>query len=421
MLGGGVTGLAAGISTGYPVFEADSVPGGICSTYYMTTSGERHDLLPPDTPAYRFERGGGHWIFGGKPETIRFLESLAQMRRYVRRSAVYFSERDLYVPYPIQNHLRYLAEDAEKIVQEMSIEREGRPRTLGAWLDQTFGETLSTLFFRPFHDKYLDGLTDQIEPQDAYKSPVDLAQVRLGASSGAERAGYNATFRYPEPGLGHVVNELRKRSLCECSKEVTAIDVRKKYVEFNDGQSFRYDHLYSTLPLNRVLEMTKLQPVELSDPFTSVLVLNIGAKMGAKCPPYHWLYVPDGRSGFHRVGFYSNVDESFVTSSSEGERRAALSVERAFKQGAHPTAEVVEAYVVKALAELREWEFIEEVEVLDISWIDVAYTWSWVDSSWREAAMKRLADAGIHQIGRYGRWHFQGIADSIGEGLALRR
>ncbi|MGH9169487.1 MAG: hypothetical protein ACRD0Z_01200 [Acidimicrobiales bacterium] len=33
--------------------------------------------------------------------------------------------------------------------------------------------------------------------------------------------------------------------------------------------------------------------------------------------------------------------------------------------------------------------------------------------------MAALADEGIIQVGRYGSWHFQGIADSIGDGLAV--
>jgi hypothetical protein len=49
--------------------------------------------------------------------------------------------------------------------------------------------------------------------------------------------------------------------------------------------------------------------------------------------------------------------------------------------------------------------------------VDVAYTWRSPGSRWRERALEALAAAGIQQVGRYGRWHFQGIADSIQEGL----
>ena len=35
ILGGGITGLAAGLSSGLPVLEAAPEPGGICSSYYV--------------------------------------------------------------------------------------------------------------------------------------------------------------------------------------------------------------------------------------------------------------------------------------------------------------------------------------------------------------------------------------------------
>ena len=35
ILGGGMTGLAAGMTSGGPVYEASNAPGGICSSYYV--------------------------------------------------------------------------------------------------------------------------------------------------------------------------------------------------------------------------------------------------------------------------------------------------------------------------------------------------------------------------------------------------
>jgi len=41
----------------------------------------------------------------------------------------------------------------------------------------------------------------------------------------------------------------------------------------------------------------------------------------------------------------------------------------------------------------------------------------WPGSTWRKKAISALQEAGIEAIGRYARWHFQGIADSIRDGL----
>lgn len=68
ILGGGMTGLAAGYASGLPIYEASERPGGICSSYYSRPGDSTSYAQPPaDGEAYRFELGGGHWIFGGDP------------------------------------------------------------------------------------------------------------------------------------------------------------------------------------------------------------------------------------------------------------------------------------------------------------------------------------------------------------------
>ncbi len=48
-----------------------------------------------------------------------------------------------------------------------------------------------------------------------------------------------------------------------------------------------------------------------------------------------------------------------------------------------------------------------------------AYTWSWPGSGWKQKALRQLEEQGIYQVGRYGRWVFQGIADSIRDGFLV--
>lgn len=152
-----------------------------------------------------------------------------------------------------------------------------------------------------------------------------------------------------------------------------------------------------------------------ADPSTAVLVLNLGAFRGPECPDSHWVNVPRSRSGFYRVGFYSNVDAHFLPAGATG--RVRLYVERAYRDGCRPSEEEVAVYAA-AIAELREWKFIEDVEVISPTWVDVAYTWSLPGSEWRKRALQLLAGHGILMAGRYGKWRFQGIAASLRDGFA---
>lgn len=117
-------------------------------------------------------------------------------------------------------------------------------------------------------------------------------------------------------------------------KRAVHIYVAKKEISFSDGTTTAYDTLLSTLPLNKMMTMTGLKVEAKQDPYTSCLVLNIGALRGERCPDDHWLYNMNTKSGFHRVGFYSNVDRSFLPVSFRPQNEAvSIYVARSFVGG----------------------------------------------------------------------------------------
>lgn len=66
-------------------------------------------------------------------------------------------------------------------------------------MEQSFGPTLCDLSFH-FTICSTAGLYTEIQPQDAYKSPVSLPSVIQAPLQEAPSAGYNVTFVYPERG-----------------------------------------------------------------------------------------------------------------------------------------------------------------------------------------------------------------------------
>jgi protoporphyrinogen oxidase len=423
ILGGGITGLAAGITSGLPIYEATDTPGGICSSYYMRAGdGQRLMSAPQNGEAYRFEIGGGHWIFGGDSLVLRFIRELAPVNAYVRQSSVYLPKHRLLVPYPLQNHLRYLgAEMAAQALSEMvqAAGSPGRMQSMADWLRARFGPTLCELFFDPFHMLYTAGLWKTIAPQDDYKSPVDLSVIIQGAFGKAPAVGYNTTFVYPQAGLDTLAQRMAARCDVRYGKRVVAIHVGDGVVSFADGTETGYDTLLSTLPLNRTLAMASLEAgEEKPDPFTAVIVLNIGARKGPSCPGDHWVYVPHSQAGFHRVGFYSHVDVSFLPASKRrtGEY-VSIYVEKAYPGEQEVDKEQLSALGRSIVQELQAWEWIRETEVVDPTLVESAYTWCWPNSHWRREAIRRLEENGIYPVGRYARWVFQGIADSVQQGL----
>jgi len=417
ILGGGVTGLAAGMTSGWPVLEAQEAPGGICSTYYLHPDGRRG--TSQFDGAYRFEYGGGHWIFGATGPVLTALQQLCPLQQHERHSSVFFPEEQKLIPYPIQNHLRYFSPRvAQRILSEVQ-ENVFSASTMDEWCQHHFGQILTDLFFTPFHERYTAGLHTKIAPQDSYKSPVDIALMHTGAQANTQAVGYNTQFLYPRDGLNVLIGAMADRCDIHLSKHVGEIDVHRKILCCNDGSSYRYHTLFSTLPLNQMLRMIGLETQAREDPYTSVLVLNIAAERGPRCPKEHWLYIPESKAGFYRVGFYSNVEPTFLPTSVRN-THVSLYVERAYRGGLRPTEKEKQQYSDAVIAELQQWGFIQKTHIVDATWVETAYTWSWPNSGWREEALALLQSHDIHQIGRYGRWKFQGIAESIREGIECR-
>lgn len=414
VLGAGVTGLAAAATLRVPLYEQAELPGGICRSYYVKPGGsEILSRAPGDEEAYRFEVGGGHWMFGGEETTMAVLARRAKLRTYSRRAVIRLGRLGKTVSYPMQANVSALGPDwEERVARDLGGVRASADDvvTMRDWLLYRFGPSLCELFFFPFNDRYTAGLTGTIMPQDDYKSPPRETPQ-----------GYNSTFCYPDGGLDRLVDSLAGECDLRYGKQLVKIDADSHELVFSDDTKAGYSHLVSTLPLHQMLQMAGVDsPVE-ADPYTSVLVVNIGAQRGPSCPDAHWQYEPDSESLFHRVGFYSNVDVEFLPSDRRhGATHVSLYVERGFPGGVRPDKEAAELYRASVVQELQERGYIGEVEAIDSSWVDVAYTWRLPGSDWQARGLKALADIGIFQLGRYGRWKFQGIAESIREGSMVR-
>ena len=161
-----------------------------------------------------------------------------------------------------------------------------------------------------FTNYILQGLYKTIAPQDKFKTPVNKELIVQGAKEPPPAVGYNATFVYPNEGLDDLIRKMTEQCKVDFNKKVVKINLKKNDLWLDDGSKIKYQSVISTLPLNKMVEMADIT-IGTTDPYTSVLVVNIGATKGDKCPDDHWIYTPQNKSGFHRVGFYSNVDSSF--------------------------------------------------------------------------------------------------------------
>jgi len=363
IIGAGFSGMAAGIKTGATIYEKTDHAGGICTDYVKD--------------GFRFSNGGPHYLFG-KDKGLEYIKSLVEVKEYERKAGVYYNH---IFPYPFQSTA---SKDLEEFKGDWS------PQYFDGWLVSNFGKEQCNLFFHPFNEKYTAGLMSSVLPQDNYKTP------KTGT-------GWVSTFCDPVNGLDDLVEKMASKCDIQYNKKATKIHTDDREVEFEDGTSEEYGRLISTIPLNKCMELCGQ---ESNLPYTSVLVINVGAESNVNFPKEHWLYIPFCKSGFHRVSFYTNVDESKAPPN-----RVGLSVEIAY----HNTKiKGIETNLIarEVCQELMDWGWIKKPETICIDWVECAYTWQYNKEDVSKE-IQWLKERDITSTGRYGKWEFCGVTQSI--------
>lgn len=415
ILGGGFSGLGAGYDSDIPVFEASNHPGGICRSYYVQATG----CDTESSDKFRFEKGGGHWIFDKNPEVLNIFNQHASLQTYTKKSSVFFCQSDLKIPAPVQFHVEMFPKSiSDKIRSEVENlpqkEQSMEDITFDKWLLSKFGKTLCELFFFPFNDRYTSGYYTSIAPQDLYKT-----SGRVLRSPSDNNTSYNQKFFYPEGGLDLLSDKLSSHCRMHYGHCADLIDMDSGEIRFTNGAAVGYEKLISTLPLNIMNQLTGFSESG-NEPYTSVMVINAAVQKGVKYPDDHWIYCPDSRSGFHRIGFYSNVSDSFVPKD-RSDGTASIYIEHAFRGGEMPSSDQIERLTKNTLNELKEWEYVSTVESMDVNWIPIAYTWSRPGLNRTGKSIERLSSSGIYQVGRFACWKFQGLGKSFMDGMQMRK
>ncbi len=306
ILGGGLAGTAAARelreSCEVLIFEKESRPGGLLKSFF---SG-----------GYTFDCGG-HLFHFKQPRWRRLFEELmdGNYSKMERRSYVYLMERLL--PFPFQANLSALPERVKfeclKDFLDAYHSSSSRPSSFEDWLLKSFGKSMCRYFFFPYNSKFWKIPLNRLSTEWAeWAVPrPSIEQVVAGARGKEIRGlGYNPEFYYPLRGGSQAFFQRFSEGIeFKLGKEAVKVDVKRKEVFFSDGSGTDYDVLISTIPLKDFLSIldgpSQFQRLSTMLTSTSLLVLNLGYRSPAPFSA-HWIYFPEERFSFHRLGFYSN-------------------------------------------------------------------------------------------------------------------
>jgi protoporphyrinogen oxidase len=418
IVGGGLTGVSTALhlEASYLLCERARSLGGLART------GERD--------GFHFDQTG-HWLHLRDPGITRFVqEAMGDELVRVQRRARVFKDGVL-TPYPFQANLfghapRVVYECLLAFVRTRMERGNTEPRSFEEYIRFHFGQGIADHFMIPYNEKLWGVHPREITSAwcSRYVPIPDLEQVVAGAvGHGPPELGYNISFLYPRwGGIGSLAASLAGRVAPEAVRLGAALESvdPSRRIAVVAGEPVQYRALVSSIPLPELVKRLVDPPDEVVEAAgllraTSVRYLSVAVRT---TPPedYHWIYVPEKRLPFYRVGVYSNAMPSMAPPGC-----ASLYVELASRDTGRAREEVL-AEAIPALVEARALRAAEDVVFAELSQIDHAYV---VFDEHYERALGRihpyLERHGIFSRGRYGSWVYNAMEDSLIAGREVAR
>jgi protoporphyrinogen oxidase len=418
VLGAGLTGLSASLylkRAGVPhrLVEREARPGGHATTV--------------EEVGYRFDRTG-HLLHLRDPSMRELVLSLLAPGSYVeiaRRSMIW--SNGVYTRYPFQANTfglpREIAYECVLGFVEAQMKKPARaPANFEEFCLAHFGPGISRHFMVPYNTRLWG-----VHPREITASwcarfvPIPkIEDVIAGAVGLRDRElGYNATFLYPRLGTGELVRALAERANpAETGRAPLSISTRDRTIAFADGVA-SYREIVSTLPLPRLVELCADAPDavrEAAKRLRATPLHYLDVALNTPCEkPYHWVYVPEERYPFYRVGCYSHFSSAMAPPG-----KASLYVELADRR--EPDVRELLPRVADALVEMGMIRSPEAIRFARARRIDVAYVVFDHAYDASVATVKAFLDeAGVLSAGRYGEWTYASMEDALLSGRDAAR
>lgn len=417
ILGGGLAGLATAHFLGdipHVVLEAEADAGGLCRSREI--DGFVFDYT-------------GHLLHVRDPRAEKLVEALwPGAFATVSRSAS-IRTRGVTLPFPFQANLHGLPTDivadcilgaAEALAQPVP---DDPSLSFRAWSLAALGRGISEAFMFPYNAKLF-----RRDPEEMTADWVswavprpNLAEVVRGALGIAnERMGYNATFRYPKRGGIEIVPKAfaaRVKTL-RTRARVASVDLARKHVTIETGETIAYDRLVSTIPLPHLLAMARgggFDGAALAArlEWSVVGCLNLGIARPGVGSGAHWIYFPDADVPFYRAGFPHAMGGDVCPPGT-----SSLYVEFGLRREEPADPALLEKAALRAL--VREGILRDDDRVVARDWIRIDPGYVIFDRARQDVmaeVIPRLAALGVKAIGRYGAWTYSYMERAMLDGL----
>lgn len=394
IIGAGITGLTfASKASDYLVIEKENKAGGLCRT---------------------IKRNGYVWDFSGhffhfKEENLKklFIDNMHE-KIFVKNKNTKIKRKDILIDFPFQKNIHQLPkEDFIDCLYDLYFRNsKGNYRNFEEMLYGKFGNSITNMFLKPYNEKlYACELNSlEVNAMGRFFPYANLDEI-IGNMKHQDNRSYNETFLYPESGAETFVNMLLSHiDLERLWLNCTLLEVdAKKHIAFTTMGEVKYEYLINTTPLNEFCELLGVTNVEILSS-NKVLVFNIGFNKKSQYTNIHWIYYPEKKYNFYRVGFYDNILD---------QDRLSVYVEIGFPQHAKINKEIE---FQKTINDLRRCGIIDEQRVIDYYSIIINPAYVHINKeseNLKKNIMEEFKKNCIYSIGRYGKWSYCSIEDCM--------
>ena len=405
IIGAGISGLSYAMydkGCDYRIIEASNAIGGYCKTTMRN--------------GFVWDYSGHFFHFQDKAieEMIMRDMSADDLVAPVKDTKIKYKDR--MVEYPFQKNIHQLPkEELIDCLYDLFNNGQKEYTNFKEMLYCKFGASIAEKFLIPYNTKLYACDLNRLD-KDAMGRFFPYAEKEeiIRNFKAGNNNSYNATFVYPKKGafeyVKSVVSTIDQEKIL-LNSEVVSVDMAAKKVKTKNGTEFSYDRLISTLPFPRLLELCGVEYDKSFYSWNQVLVFNIGFDSKGPVNKQHWIYFPENKYVFYRVGFYDNI---------LSQDRTSVYVEIGFKGDGTINPDEYYNRVLKDM--VAAGLITAEQKVVDYETIimNPAYVHITKDSiNDVEDKKALLAKQNVYSIGRYGSWTYCSIEDNIKEARAL--
>lgn len=419
ILGAGLSGLATAWfgKTDYLVIERESRVGGLTRT--------------EDIDGFLFNHTG-HWLHLRDERIKALVEDLlpGKMLTIERRAAIY--SNGVFTLYPYQANLHGLPPDVLRECLQGAVSaavhraggRMAEPQNFTDYAKLHFGEGIARHFIVPYNTKLWGVSPDEVTAEwtERFVPVPDITQIIDGALGfSAQAMGYNAAFLYPAKdgieALPRAMFDRLDRNRFLFNTAPTRISLKDRVIDFA-GTSASYDHLVSSLALPNLISLCADAPDHIRTAAgrlrcSPLKYINVALDVPTPLGGNHWIYLPEARFPFYRVGSASNAVPGLAPKG-----KSSLYVEVANDQNA-PEADIV-ASLKSFLKEIGTIE--RDDQLLFAAFRTHPYGYVIFDDNCatdRETILDYLRSFDVDSIGRYGSWTYNSMEDALLDGLRV--